>query len=100
MNKDQLQDIKEYVDLFSSHLDRDDLNGFLNSVQNFYDNGYFELLIEQAERYHDFIKTVSDPWEVARKINKETGKDLIPAEEIVRWIEREAEGILERESDV
>lgn len=52
---------------------------------------------QQNKRYREFIKTISDPWEVARKIVKGTNKKGASAEEIVAWIEREAERILEGE---
>ena len=48
-NEKHLRKVKEYMESFASAMELDDLNGFLNEVQNFYDDGYFEWMVEQAE---------------------------------------------------
>jgi|SRR5690625_929628 len=84
--KEQDERVKEYEYRYNKHLDLD--------IKN---HDKIRQLEQQNKRYREFIKTISDPWEVARKIVKGTNKKGASAEEIVAWIEREAERILEGE---
>lgn len=49
-DEEKLQEIKEYMDCFAAAMELDDLSGFLNEVQNFYDEEYFQWLYERANR--------------------------------------------------
>ena len=74
---ERLEEIKEYIDSFDSSLDRDDINKFLNDVQNFYDNGYFVWLYDQAvlteyfgeknAELNNFLQKYSDPKHLGKK---------------------------------
>lgn len=49
-DEEHLQKVKEYIDAFAAAMELDDLSGFLNEVQNFYDEEYFQWLYERANR--------------------------------------------------
>jgi len=48
---ERLKEIKTDVESMYNAFNRDDIDGFLDVAENFIDNGYFEHLIEQAEKF-------------------------------------------------
>ena len=90
MSKERMEELRDYY--ISGKIQAEDLIGEVMKLEQ-----HNKLLIQQNKRYRDFIKTISNPWEIARKIGKETDKNIIRADEVVGWIEREAEKILREE---
>ena len=90
MSKERMEELRDYY--ISGKIQAEDLIGEVMKLEQ-----HNKLLIQQNKRYRDFIKTISNPWEIARKIGKETDKNIIRADEVVGWIERETEKILREE---
>lgn len=56
---DKLKEIKEYINSLSLSTERDDINRFLEVADNFHDNGYFQWLVEQAERLRELEEEIA-----------------------------------------
>lgn len=85
--KEKLQEVKEYIKYFADAMELDDLNKFLNDVQNFYDNGYFHWLYERADRVNSLencvfelmksLKDHDDDLKKQKEYNKHLEKQIV-----------------------
>lgn len=67
-DKGRLEEAKEQIKSMEGFLELDDLSGFLNEAQNFYDDGHFGYLVERVQELETYVETGTY---IQRKLRKE-----------------------------